>query len=65
MTPDYIIRPQYIELVKRYEKEQDLAKKIQMKHKFIFWIKYYYPELTSAEIEYLMKSIAYVEDIYN
>ena len=65
MTPDYVIRPQYIELVKRYQNEKDLARQIEMKHKYIHWIKYYYPELTSAEIEYLMKSIAYVEDVYD
>lgn len=65
MTPDYVIRPQYIELVKRYQNEKDLARQIEKKYKFIHWIKWYHPELTSAEIEYLMKSIAYVEDIYN
>ena len=65
MIPDYVIRPQYRELVKRYQNEKDLAKQIEMKHKYIHWIKYYYPELTSAEIEYLQKSITYVEDIYD
>ena len=64
MTPDYVIRPQYMELVRRYQNEKDLARQIEMKHRFIDWIKWYHPELTSAEIEYLQKSIAYVEDLY-
>ena len=65
MTQEYVIRQKYIDLVKRYTDEKDLAKKIEKKHKFIKWIKGYYPELTPAEIEYLMKSIAYVAEIYD
>ena len=64
MIPEYVIRQQYKNLVKRYENEKDLARKIEMKHKFIHWIKYYSSELTNAEIEYLQECICRVEDLY-
>ena len=64
MPQEYEIRPQYRNLVKKYENEKDLATKIEMKHKFIHWIKYYNSELTNAEIEYLQASICRVEDFY-
>ncbi len=59
----WMIRPKYIEMVKRYENTKDLAKKIQMKYKFIEWISGNHNMLTDAELEYLQKSIFYVEDI--
>ena len=43
-----------------YENEKDKAKKIQMKYKFIDWIKWYNSELTDAEIEYLQEYICKV-----
>lgn len=58
------IRQKYIEMVKRYDNTKDLAKKTQMKYKFIEWICEYRNKLTEAELEYLQKSICYVEDIY-
>ena len=58
------IRPQYISMVKRYQSELDVAKKIEMKHKFISWISANHNSLTDAEIEYLQASICPVEDIY-
>lgn len=63
-TPTWKIRPMYINMVKRYEEEKDMAIKIEMKHKFIDWIRENHTELTSAELEYLQASICYVEDIY-
>ena len=59
----WMIRPKYIEMVKHYENTKDLAKKIQMKYKFIEWISGNHNMLTDAELEYLQKSICYVEDI--
>ena len=59
----WMIRPKYIEMVKRFENTKDLAKKIQMKYMFIEWIKGNHNMLTDAELEYLQKSICYVEDI--
>ncbi len=50
-------------MVKRYESTKDLAVKIQRKHMFIEWIIGNYNMLTDAELEYLQKSICYVEDI--
>ena len=61
-TPKWKIRPQYISLVKRYDNEKDLAKKIEMKHKFMSWLNT--NNLTDAEIEYLQSCICPVEDIY-
>ena len=58
------IREKYIEMVNRYEDEKNFAKKIQMKHKFIDWMITNYNSLTEAEIEYLEKSISFVEDIH-
>lgn len=58
------IRQKYIDMVKRYENTKDLAKKIQMKYKFIEWISVNHNQLTEAELEYLQESICYVEDIY-
>ena len=58
------IRPKYKNMVKRYENEKDLARKIEMKHKFIHWITGNYISLTDAEIEYLQESICKVEDLY-
>lgn len=63
-TPRWKIRPQYISMVKRYEDEKDMAKKIQMKHKFVEWISTHHHVLTDAEIEYLQAEICPVEDIY-
>lgn len=60
MTPSYVIRQKYKDLVKRYENEKDLATKIEMKHRFIHWMKIYYVELTDAEIEYLQTFICKV-----
>lgn len=60
MAQSWEIRPQYFDLVKRYESEKDKAKKIQMKYKFIDWIKCYNSELTDAEIEYLQEYICKV-----
>ncbi len=57
------IRQKYIDMVKRYENTKDLAQKIQMKHLFTEWISGYHNMLTDAEVEYLQKSICYVEDI--
>ena len=58
------IRPKYKNMVERYEHEKDLANKIQMKHKFIYWFSGHHNELTDAEIEYLQKCICKVEDLY-
>jgi hypothetical protein len=63
MQQNWIIRPRYVEMVKRFEDTKDLAKKIQMKYMFIEWLKGYHNMLTDAELEYLQKSICYVEDI--
>lgn len=63
MQQKWMIRPKYIEMVKRYENVKDLAKKIQMKYMFIKWLKGNHNMLTDAELEYLQKSICYVEDI--
>ena len=64
MTPQkWEIRQKYVEMVKRYDNAKDLAIKTQMKHKFIEWIKGNHNMLTDAEVEYLQKSICYVEDI--
>ena len=63
-TPRWKIRPQYISMVKRYEDEKDMAKKIQMKHKFVEWISTHHHVLTDAEIEYLQAEICPVEGIY-
>ena len=63
-VPQWEIRPQYISMVKRYQSELDVAKKIEMKHKFISWISANHNGLTDAEIEYLQASICPVEDIY-
>lgn len=60
MAQNWEIRPKYYDLVKRYESEKDKAKKIQMKYKFIDWIKWYNSELTDAEIEYLQECICKV-----
>ena len=60
MIPSYVIRPKYIDLVKRYEKDKNSLTKIQKKHKFIHWIKIYKSELTDAEIEYLQENICKV-----
>ena len=51
-------------MVKRYEDEKDMAKKIQMKHKFVEWISTHHHVLTDAEIEYLQVEICPAEDIY-
>lgn len=59
----WIIRQKYIDMVKRYENTKDLAKKIQMKYMFIEWINCNHNMLTDAELEYLQKSICFVEDI--
>lgn len=61
--PQWIITQKYIDMVKRYENTKDLAKKIQMKHLFIEWINGNHNTLTDAELEYLQKSICYVEDV--
>ena len=61
--PQWIIRQKYIDMVKRYESTKDLAMKIQMKHMFVEWIIGNHNMLTDAELEYLQKSICYVEDI--
>ena len=58
-----IIRQEYIDMVKRYESIKDLAKKIQMKYKFMDWIINARFSLTDAELEYLQQSICYVEDV--
>ncbi len=58
-----IIRQKYIDMVKRYEKTKDLAKKIQMKYEFMDWIINARFSLTDAELEYLQQSICYVEDV--
>lgn len=63
-VPQWEIRPQYISMVKRYQSEQDIIKKIEMKHKFINWLQVYSCELTDAEKEYLQSCICPVEDIY-
>ena len=63
-TPNWKIRPQYISMVNRYENEKDLKMKIEMKHKFVDWIKVNSCNLTDAEIEYLQSCICPVEDIY-
>ena len=62
-TPQWTIRQKYIDMVRRYESTKDLAKKIQMKYKFVEWISGNHNMLTDAELEYLQKSICYVEDI--
>ena len=59
-----MIRPQYKEMVKRYENEKDLAKKIEMKYKFVEWLYDNTSSLTDAEIEYLQASICRVADLY-
>ena len=59
----WIIRQKYIDMVKRYEDTKDLAMRIQWKHMFIDWIINNQNTLTNAELEYLQKSICYVEDI--
>ena len=64
MTPKWMIRPQYENMVKRYENEKDLARKIEMKYKFIQWISCNSSSLTDAEIEYLQSKICKVEDLY-
>ena len=51
-------------MVKRYEEEKDMAKKIEMKHKFVEWISTHHNKLTDAEIDYLQVEICPVEDIY-
>lgn len=58
-----IIRQKYIDMVKRYEKTKDLAKKIQMNYEFMDWIINARFSLTDAELEYLQQSICYVEDV--
>lgn len=60
MIPNYVIRPKYIDLVKRYENEKDQVVKIQKKYKFIDWIKLYQSQLTDAELEYLQIKICKV-----
>ena len=57
------IRQKYIDMVRRYENTKDLAQKTQMKYKFIEWINCNHNTLTDAELEYLQKSICYVEDV--
>ena len=63
-TEPWIIRPQYISMVKRYEDEKNLAKKTEMKHKFLAWMTEHHTELTDAELDYLQACICIVEDIY-
>lgn len=63
-TPRWKIRPQYISMVKRYEDEKNMAKKIEMKHKFVEWISTHHHVLTDAEIEYLQAEICPAEGIY-
>ena len=63
IPPKWKIRQKYIDLIKRYENTKDLVKKIQMKYLFIEWINGSHNMLTDAELEYLQKSICYVEDI--
>lgn len=60
MIPNYVIRPKYIDLVKRYESEKDQVVKIQWKYKFVDWIKLYQSQLTDAELEYLQTKICKV-----
>ena len=60
MIPNYVIRPKYIDLVKRYESEKDQIVKIQWKYKFVDWIKLYQSQLTGAELEYLQTKICKV-----
>ena len=60
MIPTYVIRPKYIDLVKRYESEKDQVVKIQWKYKFVDWIKLYQSQLTDAELEYLQTKICKV-----
>ena len=60
MIPNYVIRPKYIDLVKRYESEKDQIVKIQWKYKFVDWIKLYQSQLTDAELEYLQTKICKV-----
>lgn len=60
MAQSWEIRPQYFDLVKRYENEKDQAKKIQMKYKFINWLYGNSSSLTDAEIEYLQECICKV-----
>ena len=60
----WIIRQKYIDMIKRYDNAKELAVKVQMKHKFIEWLRCNHNNLTDAELEYLQESICYVEDIY-
>jgi len=60
MIHNYSIREKFVKMVKRYENENDLKTKIQMKYKFIDWLKLYQDELTDAEIEYLQACICKV-----
>lgn len=62
-TQRWEIRQKFMAMVKRYENTKDLAQKIQMKHKFIEWMYDNHNMLTDAELEYLQKSICYVEGI--
>lgn len=58
------IRAKYIEMVHRYESEKNIVVKLQMKYKFIDWMRCNYTQLTEAEVEYLEKSITYVDEIH-
>lgn len=62
-TQKWEIRQKYLDMVKRYDSTKDLAIRTQMKYKFIEWISGNHNMLTDAELEYLQKSICYVEDI--
>lgn len=59
------IRPEYIKMVGRYNNEANGLKKIQMKYKFIEWMKCNHYQMTDAEKEYLTASICFVEDVYD
>ncbi len=65
MKKQWQIDKKYKDLVNRYKNETNTARKIEMKYKYIEWMKVYSCELTEAEIEFLEKEIAYVEDLHN
>lgn len=57
------IRPKYHDMVMRYQSETNIAKRIEMKYRFVQWLSENYYSLTEAEIEYLQTCICIVEDV--
>lgn len=65
MKKQWEIDKKYLDMADRYVREKDTALKIQMKYRFVQWMKENSCELTDAERDYLEATICYVEDLHD